>query len=164
MLALTAAKLGLLLGVCLILETFYGLSNLTCSWIDLVQAGPLWKGVHFGPGQINAASMKLIGVCLFFVCVLGSELIINIVCITIWLWGNIGATYRPVLRAKLVYHQPASGAVKTHDRTWWRHAIHAGSWEEIFSPQHVSTTNNSNGKPFFIIWQPCEFLSKGCSL
>lgn len=33
----------------------------------------------------------------------------------------------PVLSAKLVYHQPASGAARTHDRTWRRHAIHAGS-------------------------------------
>lgn len=65
-----AAKLDLLLGVCLISETFYGYSKLRC-WIDLAQPGSLWKVFILDASEQRRLHETL--PCLCLLCALGSS-------------------------------------------------------------------------------------------
>lgn len=68
--ASTMAKLDLLLGVCLLLETFYGYSKLTC-WIDRAKFGPVGKVFILGVSDQQCLHETLL--CLFLLSVLSSS-------------------------------------------------------------------------------------------
>lgn len=161
--ASTAAKLDLLLGVCLILETFYGYSKLAC-WIDPAQPGPVWKVFIFG--SVRSTLSPCDSPMSVFVCPLWAPVIVNLTRIMMWLIAGIGAALGPVARAKLHWWL-ASGAGIAHHMRWRRHVTHAGSLEGGFTPPSMFQLQTREVESQFlllIIWCPCEYMNKGCSL
>lgn len=156
--ASTMAKLDLLLGVCLLLETFYGYSKLTC-WIDRAKFGPVWKVFILGVSDQQCLHETLL--CLFLLSVLSSSY------------------YKLSMHNDVAQHQgrpQASGESKvaipmvsircrnnpSHEVE--SHVMHSAFLERSFTPEHVSTTNKRTWEPFCIIWCPCEYVTKGFSL
>lgn len=148
--ASTTAKLDLLLGVCLILETFSGLLQV----LPVNRARPGWlrlKAFHF-EGVASAPSPLRLP-CLLLSPALWAQGVTDSAYIMMWLEaGNRGRHRPPAPRAKTAPVCLASGAEKeSHHMRRKRHVIHDGSLEGRFTPQRVSTTNKRTREPFFLI-------------